>query len=288
MNRSSINYILRGRQYMNIETASRLVELRKSHGLSQDALAEKLGVSRQAVSKWERSEASPDTDNLITLAKLYNISVDELLGIGTAGESDSASTSDGDSESCASDGGNDSGSADNDGTDFYDGGDHVHIGISGIHVDSKDGDHVHISLKDGIHVDTKDGENVHIGGGKINVNGKEYSAEEIKARRQHKFWQVFPVSTFITLVFFVLGAVWGWWHPAWLVFFVIPLYTTLIPAIEKRNHKIFAYPVLVTAVFLMLGFFMGAWHPGWVVFLTIPLYYTIPTHGSGDGDNNDW
>lgn len=48
-------------------------------GLSQEALAERLGVSRQAVSKWERGESSPDTDNLIALARLYNISLDALL-----------------------------------------------------------------------------------------------------------------------------------------------------------------------------------------------------------------
>ena len=64
---------------MNIKTANRLCELRKAHNLSQEELAEKLGVSRQAVSKWERSESSPDTDNLIQLAALYNISLDELL-----------------------------------------------------------------------------------------------------------------------------------------------------------------------------------------------------------------
>ena len=64
---------------MNIKTANRLCELRKAHNLSQEELAEKLGVSRQAVSKWERSESSPDTDNLIQLAVLYNISLDELL-----------------------------------------------------------------------------------------------------------------------------------------------------------------------------------------------------------------
>lgn len=65
---------------MNIETANRLVELRKQHGYSQETLAEQLGLSRQAVSKWERAEASPDTDNLIALAHLYQISLDELLG----------------------------------------------------------------------------------------------------------------------------------------------------------------------------------------------------------------
>ena len=64
---------------MNIKIANRLVELRKKYGYSQEDLANKLGLSRQAVSKWERAEASPDTDNLICLAKLYNVSLDELL-----------------------------------------------------------------------------------------------------------------------------------------------------------------------------------------------------------------
>ncbi len=64
---------------MTIEIADKLIKLRKKNGYSQEELADKLGLSRQAVSKWERAEASPDTDNLICLAKLYNISLDELL-----------------------------------------------------------------------------------------------------------------------------------------------------------------------------------------------------------------
>ena len=64
---------------MTIEIADRLIQLRKKNGLSQEELADKLGLSRQAVSKWERAEASPDTDNLICLAKLYGVSLDELL-----------------------------------------------------------------------------------------------------------------------------------------------------------------------------------------------------------------
>ena len=64
---------------MNIEIANRLVQLRKENGLSQEALAAKLGISRQAISKWERAEASPDTDNLMALAELYGMSLDALL-----------------------------------------------------------------------------------------------------------------------------------------------------------------------------------------------------------------
>lgn len=64
---------------MNVEIANNLVRLRKKNGLSQEALAEKIGVSRQAVSKWERAESSPDTDNLIALAELYNLSLDDMI-----------------------------------------------------------------------------------------------------------------------------------------------------------------------------------------------------------------
>ena len=64
---------------MNVETAQRLADLRRSKGFSQEGLARKLGLSRQAVSKWERAESSPDTEKLISLAKLYGVSLDELL-----------------------------------------------------------------------------------------------------------------------------------------------------------------------------------------------------------------
>lgn len=64
---------------MTIEIANRLQKLRKQNNFSQEELAAKIGVSRQAVSKWERAEASPDTDNLLLLAKLYNVSLDEML-----------------------------------------------------------------------------------------------------------------------------------------------------------------------------------------------------------------
>lgn len=64
---------------MNVEIAQRLAELRREKGYSQEELAERLGLSRQAVSKWERAESSPDTGNLVALAKLYGVTLDELL-----------------------------------------------------------------------------------------------------------------------------------------------------------------------------------------------------------------
>ena len=64
---------------MNYKTGERLAKYRKKANMSQEELADKLNVSRQAVSKWERGESSPDTDNLIALASLYNITLDDLL-----------------------------------------------------------------------------------------------------------------------------------------------------------------------------------------------------------------
>lgn len=57
----------------------KLYYYRKRTQLSQDTVAEYLSVSRQAVSKWENDQSRPDTDNLIQLANLYNITLDELI-----------------------------------------------------------------------------------------------------------------------------------------------------------------------------------------------------------------
>ena len=62
-----------------MEFHEKLQELRKSRGLTQEELAEALFVSRTAISKWESGTSDPSTSNLFALAKLYGISVEELL-----------------------------------------------------------------------------------------------------------------------------------------------------------------------------------------------------------------
>ena len=57
----------------------RLKEYRNQEGLSQEQLAEKLNVSRQAVTKWENDKGIPDIDNLIVISDELNLSLDELL-----------------------------------------------------------------------------------------------------------------------------------------------------------------------------------------------------------------
>ena len=63
-----------------METKEILLDLRTKHGLSQDALAEKVFVTRQAVSRWENGETVPNTETLKLLSKLYDVSINTLLG----------------------------------------------------------------------------------------------------------------------------------------------------------------------------------------------------------------
>ena len=64
---------------MSITLADNITVLRKQQGLSQEELAEKIGVSRQAVSSWERGIATPDVETLNTLAKLFDVDLSSLI-----------------------------------------------------------------------------------------------------------------------------------------------------------------------------------------------------------------
>ena len=63
-----------------METKEALSELRKKHGLSQDEIAEKLFVTRQAVSRWENGETVPNTDTLKIISRVFGVSINKLLG----------------------------------------------------------------------------------------------------------------------------------------------------------------------------------------------------------------
>ncbi len=274
---------------MNIEIANRLVNLRKEKGLSQEQLAEKIGVSRQAVSKWERSEASPDTDNLIMLARLYEISLDELLRTEDeipmpeipesvaepvpepapepepeeAGEK--AETQ---QEAEAS-------------AQKEDKEDKVHIGWDGIHVSSKDGDEVHIG-SGGIHVREQGGDEVHVGrdGVSVNENGHiEFGDWDYWKNKAKKSAAVsFPIVMLGVIAFIGFGcsSVYGW-KASWIFLAFIPIVLSAITAVRKGDPRKFAYPVLAVVLWLYplcingMPYYVSMY--SWTVLLTIPLYY---------------
>ena len=65
---------------INMDTKEILLKLRTTNGLSQDQLAEKVHVTRQAVSRWETGETVPNTETLKLLSKLFDVSINTLLG----------------------------------------------------------------------------------------------------------------------------------------------------------------------------------------------------------------
>lgn len=262
---------------MNIETANRLLNYRKRQGLSQEELAAKIGVSRQAVSKWERAEASPDTDNLIELAKIYGVTLDELIS-GAKEETESTEQQGKERETDEAREEQDE-NPPRDKVSFK----------NGIHVHSKDGDKVDISFK-GIHVHDKEGTHVDIDWNGINVEegGKKHiftdesgdihiSSEIKRSERNRKILHSIPIAPTAVALYLIFGFlnICGGWAAGWLVLFAIPLYYTLVNAVCNKKPAEFAFPVLVAGVYLWLGLFYSMWHPWWLLFLTVPLYYWL-------------
>lgn len=71
--------------------AEKLRQLRERSGMSQEKLAEQLGVSRQVITKWENGTGTPKIDNLKALADCFHVTLDELLGRTEASDPDLAS-----------------------------------------------------------------------------------------------------------------------------------------------------------------------------------------------------
>lgn len=185
---------------MNLEIANRLVELRKEKGYSQEELAERLGVSRQAVSKWERGESSPDTDNLIELAKLYNISLDDLLLLNK--------------------------------------------------------------------------ENIEVREVETEIVDEDEKIEGNTANKIRKIaYSITPLV--ICFIYILMGALWGLWHPGWIIFLLIPVIQSVFDCIANKNIHQFLFPVFITAIYLFLGCEYNLWHPWWILYLLIPIFYSV-------------
>lgn len=274
---------------MTLETANRLYELRKKHNLSQEELAEKLGVSRQAVSKWERSEASPDTDNLIALAKIYELSLDELIyGEKEEKEEDTKKEPEEGFEKDESDS-----NAEKVYIDIDDGGDKVKIGPEGIVVEEKNGNVVKINVNGKImekiieHIEVNENdsdddnddddelyETVYFTEGDIKGTDKKL---HLKIKKATKFWMQIPYTVICTVAYLLCGFynVLGGWALSWVIFITIPIYYSLVEAIYKRRFSEFAYPVFCAFVYLVCGLYFGNWHPSWLIFITVAIYYPI-------------
>ena len=288
---------------MDLAMAQRLVDRRKAAGLSQEALAAQLGVSRQAVSKWERSESSPDTDNLIALAALYGVSLDELL-YGEAAR---------DTEDSAGNGPDTNNSGEAEETEAAtehtdcgdkplvdislahgihvidpDKGEEVHVGWNGIHVaNERKGEEVHVG-PGGIHVDTleDDGHSVHTNAdGTVTIDGETFSSwKEAHDKLDHhgkrfrtklgRVWSKFPFPALVALAYLVLGIIYGTWAMGLFLVFLIPVYYAMGDFIDRRHLSKLVdaiYTAAAIAWFLYMWLCLGQAHPAWVILVTIPV-----------------
>ena len=230
---------------MNIEIANRLQKLRKEKGYSQEQLADELGISRQAVSKWERAEASPDTDNLICLAKLYGISLDELLNSDETVEEIRQNTIDSNESKNSNsrviinkDGSKiiiESGDDDDDEPDEdeeYDGEDKNKPHLLSVIFTSVASLLVVIAflltgmLWDMWHISWTFF---------LLIPVFATIPEAIKKRKPTEF--AYPVL--VTFFFCLFGMIYGIWHPLWVLFITIPIYYAIFGELQKywRNKK---------------------------------------------------
>ena len=259
---------------MDLAMAQRLVDRRKAAGLSQEALAAQLDVSRQAVSKWERSESSPDTDNLIALAALYDVSLDELLYGQAANDADDLEDGSTDTETAdvADEAESSTEHADCSDKPLVDislargihvidpnKGEEVHVGWSGIHVaNERRGEEVHVGWS-GIHVTNKrKGEEVHVGPGGVHIDTLEDDGHSVRTNDDGT----------VTID----GETFSSWKEAHdkLDHHGKHFHTKVGRAWNK-----FPFPALVTLAYLALGIVYGTWGMGLFLVFLVPVYYAI-------------
>ena len=229
---------------MNIIVANRLSELRKRSGYSQEQLAEQLGISRQAVSKWERAESSPDTDNLIALAKLYGVSLDALLQMDAESAEDEAYAA----------------------------------------AAARRAEAAPETVTDQEEADQEEEEpvaaryNYYVFPYPILMVGL-YLLLGFFLNMWHPTWLIFltipmyytaidkdhfdlnriPYPLLVVPIYLILGFAWGAWHPSWLIFLTIPIYYTTLYKRSTNGVYLLLVGLMVLGLFALLGLAVSSW-----------------------------
>ncbi len=225
---------------MDLFTAKKLTELRKHNSLSQEALAEKIGVSRQAISKWERGEASPDTENLLSLSRIYSVSLDDLLGDKSAEEIINSLTGDA-------------------------------VPAKELFTEKKEQT---LPEENTVSQAVAKPQSATSTADKIKETIKRETADlPVLGKKM----LLFPFFLVAIAGYLAVGFMLKLWHPTWIIFITIPAYyITAVAFLQKTEKKmLLVLPVYLYAIiaFLIIGFALNLWHPAWFVFLAIPLYY---------------
>ncbi len=194
------------------DISNKLTALRHEKGLSQEELAEKLSVTRQAISKWECGEALPDIENLILLANFYEISLDTLVGV----------------ERQENEQKNDTDKA----YEYID----EHAGAkksSLLYVIAQNLPYPILCVII-----------FFLWGSLLNAYNISwiifltvpvyYSLIDAISKRR---FSSFAYPVLVTAIYMFIGIEWIFWHPGWVIFITIPIYYSIADGIDKHNHK---------------------------------------------------
>lgn len=225
-----------------IDISIRLGDLRREKGLSQEELAEKLGLSRQAVSKWERGESQPDMGNLVALADVYEVTIDEIVRFRPDDASDAADTSD----TSGASGTSDASDAPNVASDIPDIASDAKAEEASPAADIS-------TMNDASRDDGKMSEETHeVSSFPPPPTGQPvdpaastippFNAPPTPPRKKVSPWLSFPYPLLVVLIFLIAGFAFGLWHPAWILFLTIPFYYWIVAVITndplyKESHE---------------------------------------------------
>ena len=243
--------------------------LRRRDGITQEELAEKLGVSRQSVSKWETGDAYPETEKIIALCRMFGVSMDDLMLGDVSALKESAPCGE---EKC---GGTLQGN------------------------EASDGQTERAEEDCAFYVTPEEAEKVE------KLTDLPDRAQKAAKRMiiSHAVSSALFACTVVT--FFCLGAILNLWHPAWLLFplcFAVCSFTEILfsckkdgttAPLGKRVLKAFSSSVWLFAVtvYLFIGIVYSLWHPGWIIFVVCafltPLAETLATCFYGRNNKKD-
>ena len=187
-----------------------LYTLRRKNGLSQEDFAQKINVSRQAVSKWERNEAYPDIENLLAISELFGVSLDTLVS-GSVAEASSPLTENSTEE------------------DEYEEDAYVNTNIR-IRIWYDLPYPIIITIAYLLWGFLGNGWAI---GWTLYVTVPVYYS--IVDCIRHKKVSDFCYPVFVTFIYLFIGMAFGWWHPWWVLFVTVPVFYVIAHAIDKRK-----------------------------------------------------
>lgn len=242
---------------MSYDFADRLIELRRKKGMSQEELAGELGLSRQAISKWERAESAPDIGNLVALSELYGVSLDDIVR-GVAPESDDGESS----------------------TEAAEVADAETVEVEAADVETVVEVAETPSLADAATgaVEAAEAQVLETAGTGTVETVEAPVPETTEARtvetagvQNPETAEAGATETQIPVTV-ETGAIKD--ETAKAYYDTAPN-TNTDNKVHSTAWQIFPYPLLCIVIYLFLGFFCNLWHPGWIIFITIPFYYWI-------------